>query len=147
MSSPSRGQINWRESSLGVLASLYDFFQSVFSHFLAATRLFSYFSVLQRAGFYFYSCMHKVICIDTSMSSKLRVCVCMSTTSALSTPYFHRAAIPGQRGASPEPGDLPSAPSSCSCFDFQYVLPSPQMAAEETFPRLMVLARPLGSQG
>lgn len=30
MSSPSRGQINWRESSLGVLASLYGFFQSVF---------------------------------------------------------------------------------------------------------------------
>lgn len=41
-------------------------------------------------------------------------------------------------------GDLPSAPSSCSCFDFQYVLPSPQMAAEETFPRPTVLARPLG---
>lgn len=53
----------------------------------------------------------------------------------------------GQTGAGPEPGDLTSAPSSCSSFDFQYVLPSPQMAVGETFPRLIVLARPLGSQG
>ncbi len=32
--SPSRGRINWRESSLGVLASIYGFFKNVF--FLAS---------------------------------------------------------------------------------------------------------------
>lgn len=40
--SPSRGRINWRESSLGVLASLY--FLCFFSHALAS--VFSYFPVL-----------------------------------------------------------------------------------------------------
>lgn len=68
------------------------------------------------------------------------------TSSSLSIPSLQRAGIPDQRGAQPESGDLPSAPSSCSCFDFQYVLLSPQMA-KETFSQPTVQAGPLGPPG
>lgn len=70
----------------------------------------------------------------------------MSCSSACFPRPFNERGLGGQRGACSEPGDLPSAPSSCSCFDFQYVLPWPQMAAEETFPQPTVLARLLGPE-
>lgn len=61
------------------------------------------------------------------------------------THFFYGVVYPGLWGTGPASWDLPSTPSSCPYFDFQYVVLSPQMAEELTFPGLMVLARPQGS--